>query len=157
MRDASGIKTDIPLQPTRCSHEKDLIIFTVAGLTPVPCVNISHVSPMQAPDRHVIFIHWSPAVDVDGGLLGDEGFIVGKSRIADGQYLASLRSHKGSCGGGVFFKMDGTLAGIHQGIEHESEESTGKVTRKGLETLKGQKDAYTYFIGCVELSNFVED
>lgn len=155
MRDPTGAKPDIPLVPQRCSHDQDIVVFSPEGLVQVPKVTISLQPPMEADDRHVIFIHWSPSVPVKGNLMADEGYIIGASATVEGQYLANLKAHKGACGGGVFFKLDGTLAGIHQGIEHESDSKTGRITRKEIEALKEQKDSFTYFLGCDELSKFL--
>lgn len=157
MRDPNGMNADIQLEAKRCSHEKDIVLFSPAGLIGVPKVKVSLEPPMDADDRHVIFIHWSPSVEVVGNLLADEGYIVGASKQVLGQYLTSMKAHKGSCGGGVFFKLDGTLAGIHQGIEHESVKKKGKVARKEIEALKEEKDAFTYFLGCDQLSIFLND
>lgn len=112
-----------------------------------------------------MFIHWSPEeTTVKGGLLQDEGVVVvGESDVINGRHLVCLRAHAGRCGGGVFFKLDGTLAEIHQGLEHESVQITGggkseeiDVTRKEFEKLKGQKDGYTYFLGSVEISEVLK-
>lgn len=155
-RDPLEVKVDVPLQPFRFDHKRDLIVFNPATIQPQ--AQLSLRSPMMDEDRRVYFIHWSPHSSVKSGLLQDEGVVVGESMELEGQYLASLRSHGGSCGGGIFFKLDGKLVGIHQGGEHESEKVKGgetsddvDVTRREFEELKGQKDAYTYFLGSSEI------
>lgn len=132
------------------------------GNTPdIPAATVSQSPPEK--ESEIIFLHWSPEVSVEGHILIDHGYVVGKSTESNGIFIASLKSHGGACGGGVFFATNGELAGIHQGIVHESEKDSRRGRdsvarlREDLEELKEEKEGFSYFLGSVELAEFLED
>lgn len=105
--------------------------------------------PTSAPDKHVAFVSWSPHLK-SKTLLVDEGVIVFALQ-EHGHYAASLRAHKGACGGGIFSLVDGTLAGMHVGLQHSARKKNGA---KPSAKLSGEKDGYAIFVGRDALKGF---